>query len=192
MIQKPPSMPADLRWTPVPKSEAPAFPRSRGLLNIRLLKALMVFSVGIWGVLVALGNPLDYDSNWQFVKHVLSMDTVFPDNRLRYRAITEPTLQAASYWLIIAVEWLMGLTCLAGAWRLFRTRNSPAAFVAAKPIAAAGLVLVFLLYYLGFVVIGGEWFSMWQSATWNGQYKGAMFAGSAVMVLIVLLIREEQ
>ncbi|SFM88977.1 DUF2165 family protein [Variovorax sp. OV329] len=191
MNQKPPTVPSGLRWTPE-RADLPAFTQSRGLLNIRLLKALMVFSVGVWGVLVALGNLLDYGSNWQFVQHVLSMDTVFPDNHLRYRAITDPTLQTASYWLIIAVEWLMGLMCLAGAWRLWRTRSNAAAFVAAKPLAAAGLVLVFLLYYLGFVVIGGEWFSMWQSATWNGQSKGAMFAGSAVVVLIVLLIREEQ
>lgn len=163
-----------------------------GLLNIRLWKTFMVLSVGVWGVLVASGNLLDYDSNWQFVRHVLSMDTVFPDNKLRYRAITDPTIQAAGYWLIIATEWLMGLTCLAGAWRLFRTRKDAQAFVAAKPLAAAGLVLVFLLYYLGFVVIGGEWFSMWQSSIWNGQGKAAIFAGCAVAVLLVLLQREEQ
>lgn len=151
----------------------------------------MVFSVGVWGALVALGNLLDYASNWQFVQHVLAMDTVFPDNRLRYRAITEPRLQAACYWLIIATEWLMGITCLAGSWRLFRLRDDAAGFVAAKPLGAVGLVLVFLLYYVGFVVIGGEWFAMWQSTTWNGQSKGAMFAGSAMLVLIVLLLPEE-
>lgn len=86
----------------------------------------------------------------------------------------------------------MGLLCLAGAWRLWRARRDPAAFIAAKPLAAAGLVLVFLLYYLGFVVIGGEWFSMWQSSIWNGQTKAAMFAGCAMAVLVVLLLREEQ
>jgi len=164
---------------------------SRGLLNIRLLKALLVFSVGVWGALVAFDNLLDYGSNWQFVQHVLSMDTVFPDNQLRYRAITAPRLQTACYWLIIGIEWLMGIGCLAGGWRLLRLRHNAAGFVAAKPLAAAGLVLVFLLYYLGFVVIGGEWFSMWQSATWNGQFKGAIFSGIALVVLIVLLIREE-
>lgn len=191
MNHQPPTVPSGKPSNSQVK-DVPAGTHSRGVLNIRLLKALMVASVGVWGVLVALGNLLDYGSNWQFVQHVLSMDTVFPDNRLRYRAITDPSLQAASYWLIIAVEWLMGLTCLAGAWRLLRLRNDAAGFVAAKPLAAAGLVLVFLLYYLGFVVIGGEWFSMWQSSIWNGQTKGAMFAGMAVAVLIVLLVREEQ
>lgn len=166
--------------------------RTTGLLNIRLWKSLMVFSVGAWGALVAAGNLLDYDSNWQFVRHVLSMDTVFADNKLRYRAIADPAVQAAAYWLIIAAEWLMALTSLAGAWGLFRARGNPQAFVAAKPLAAVGLAIVFLLYYLGFVAIGGEWFAMWQSAIWNGQSKAFMFAGSAAVVLLVLLQREEQ
>ena len=105
--------------------------------------------------------------------------------------ITNPALQAIAYWLIIATEAVMSMLCLGGAWRLFCARGNGAAFVAAKPMAACGLVIVFLLYYVGFVVIGGEWFSMWQSATWNGQSKAVMFLSCAAMVLIVLLIREE-
>lgn len=160
-------------------------------MTIRVLKALMVASVGVWALLIAVDNVIDYDSNWQFIRHVLSMDTVFPDNALKYRAITNPTLQAVGYWLIIATEFVMGLLCLGGAWRLLLARGTRTEFIAAKPMAACGLVIVFLLYFVGFVVIGGEWFSMWQSATWNGQSKAVMFLTCAALVLIVLLIREE-
>jgi predicted small integral membrane protein len=156
----------------------------------RLLKCILVFSVGIWGTLVALDNILDYDSNWQFVRHVLAMDTVFPDNVLKYRAVTDVSLQKAAYWGIIATEWLIGVGCLAGSWRLVRARRSARAFSAAKPLAASALVLVFLLYYVGFVMIGGEWFSMWQSQVWNGQSKATMFLSCAMFVLIVLLLPE--
>lgn len=157
---------------------------------IRLIKTAMVVAVGLWGILVAADNIFDYDSNWQFVQHVLSMDTVFPDNALKYRAVTNPKLQMIAYWSIIATEWAIGLACLAGGWRLFRASKDASAFTRAKPLAAAGLGLVFLLYYVGFIVIGGEWFSMWQSQTWNGQPKAAMFLGCAMLVLIVLLLPE--
>ena len=157
-------------------------------MTIRVFKSLMVAAVGIWGILIAVDNVIDYDSNWQFVRHVLSMDTVFPDNALKYRTITNPKIQALGYWAIIATEWAIGFLCLAGSWRLFASRRDRHAFVAAKPLASCGLVLVFLLYYVGFVVIGGEWFSMWQSQVWNGQAKAVMFLTCAMLVLIVLLL----
>ncbi len=132
-------------------------------MTIRLLKTSMVFAVGLWALLIAADNILDYDSNWHFVQHVLSMDTVFPGNALKYRAITDPKIQALGYWMIIATEWVMSALCLTGAWGLFRARRNRLDFIAAKPLAACGLVLVFLMYFVGFVVVGGEWFCMWQS-----------------------------
>jgi predicted small integral membrane protein len=161
-------------------------------MTIRVLKSLMVAAVGIWGILIAIDNVIDYDSNWRFVQHVLSMDTVFPDNALKYRAITNPKIQALGYWAIIATQWAIGFLCLAGSWGLFASRHDRRAFIAAKPVAACGLVLVFLLYYVGFVAIGGEWFSMWQSKIWNGQATAVKFLSCATLVLIVLLQLEEQ
>lgn len=161
-------------------------------MTIRFLKSLMVAAVGLWALVVGADNLVDYDANWQFVKHVLSMDTVFPDNPLRYRAITNPTLQAIAYAGIIATELAIAALCLAGAWRLARARRAPRAFEAAKPLAACGLVLLFLLYFLGFVLVGGEWFDMWQSNVWNGQAKAVMFLTCAMFVLVVLLIPEPQ
>ena len=165
--------------------------RGEKMMTIRLLKALMVFVVGFWALLIAADNIFDYDSNWEFVRHVLSMDTVFPNNALKWRAITNPTLQSLGYWGIIATEWVMCALCFAGAWQLFKARRSRAAFATAKPTAACGLGLIFLLYYVGFVIVGGEWFCMWQSQIWNGQAKAVMFLTCAMLVLLVVLAREE-
>jgi len=115
---------------------------------IRAIKALLVACIGAFGVLVAYDNVIDYGSNWAFVQHVLSMDTVFPDNALRAsRAITDPGIQRIAYWAIIGTEAVFGLLCLAGAWRLYRARHDGRAFVAAKPLAVAGLALMFVLYF---------------------------------------------
>jgi predicted small integral membrane protein len=158
---------------------------------VRAIKAIFVAAIGLWALVVGYGNLADHGANWAFVQHVLSMDTVFPDNPLKSRAITDPALQRAAYWTIIAVEWLMGFICLAGAWRLFGARRNARTFIAAKALAATGLALVFLLYFIGFVTIGGEWFTMWQSAVWNGQAKAVMFLTCAMLVLIVLLVPEQ-
>jgi predicted small integral membrane protein len=166
-------------------------PVARHISRLRLLKAVMVLSIGLWALLIGCDNVLDYRSNWQFVQHVLSMDTVFKDNPLRYRAITDATLQTVAYGLIILVQLTAGTTCCAGAVQLAQGRCVPHAYGAARTLSAAGLVLVFLLYFVGFVAVGGEWFGMWQSSIWNGQAKAVMFITCDMFVLVVLLQPEQ-
>jgi len=158
---------------------------------LRAVKSVLVLTVGLWALLVAYDNVADYDANWNFVVHVLRMDTVFPDNPLKSRAVASTILDRAAYWAIIATEFAAGLLCVLGAVRLFRARRDRAAFVAAKTTAAGGLLLVWLLYFVGFITVGGEWFSMWQSPTWNGQQGAFRFLVGAMLVMIVVLLPEE-
>ena len=60
------------------------------MLTTRLVKTAMVASTALFALLVAADNLLDYGSNYQFVRHVLSMDTTFPGNALMGRAVTAP------------------------------------------------------------------------------------------------------
>ena len=161
-------------------------------MTLRLSKSLLTFSAGVFALLVGLDNLLDYQANLVFVQHVLSMDTTFPDSTLRWRAITAPWLHHLAYWLIIAAEIGAGILCLAGSWRMFSARAADAlVFDAAKGLAIAGLTLGFLLYFLGFLVIGGEWFKMWQSQTWNAQAAAFRFAACFALVLIFVAMRDE-
>jgi hypothetical protein len=48
---------------------------------------------------------------------------------------------------------------------------------------AAGLG--FLVWFFGFMVIGGEWFQMWQSPLWNGQQAAFRFYLTILAVLIL-------
>ena len=57
--------------------------------------------------------------------------------------------------------------------------------------AVLGLTIGLLLYITGFVTVGGEWFAMWQSATWNGQQKAFEFTAMISAVLIVVLLPED-
>jgi predicted small integral membrane protein len=160
------------------------------MVLVRLCKTALVASLALFFTLVAFGNITDYDSNWQFVRHVLAMDTIFPDSSLRWRAVTNGTLQTAGYVAIIATEAVAAFLLWIGAGRMFLAARS-ASFAAVKGAAVLGLTLGFLLYAVGFVTIGGEWFAMWQSATWNGQSKAFEFVGWIGAVLLIVLLPEE-
>lgn len=154
---------------------------------VRLGKALLVFLMGVFMLLIGADNIVDYSTNFEFVRHVLAMDTLFPDSSLTWRAITDPSLQHAAYALIIAAELLGGILCVAGAQSLHGAATQPAVkFNRAKGFAVAGLVIVFALYFFGFLTVGGEWFQMWQSAHWNGQAQAFRIAAIAALLLVFL------
>jgi len=157
------------------------------MIVVRLCKIALIASAALFFSLVAFGNITDYGSNWQFVQHVLSMDTTFPDSSLHWRAIADPKIQAAGYWLIIATETVVALLLWAGCLRLLAAIGGDE-FNRAKAIAVAGLSLGFLLYAVGFISIGGEWFAMWQSQVWNGEQKSFDFIGMIGAVLVVVLL----
>ncbi|RYF81479.1 MAG: DUF2165 domain-containing protein [Comamonadaceae bacterium] len=151
----------------------------------RLAKILMTGALALFALLVAFNNLTDYGSNFAFVQHVLSMDSTFAGNAAMYRAITTPALWHVAYALIIAGELLAGVLLLVGAIALWRARRaSSAAFARAKQWAVAGAALGFLVWFFGFMVVGGEWFLMWQSAKWNGQNAAFRFYMAILGVLI--------
>ena len=153
---------------------------------------LAVILAVMFCLLVGYNNIVDYGSNYMFVQHVLSMDTTFPDNAVRSsRAITDPRLHRIAYWLIIAAELGVGLLCIAGAFRLTAKVNAPAAqFNDAKTIATLGLTAGMLFWFVGFIVIGGEWFQMWQSQIWNGQEAAFRFIASLGLFLLFLSLED--
>jgi predicted small integral membrane protein len=140
------------------------------MLIVRIAKVLLVAALASYAFIVAYDNIVDYDSNYQFVRHVLSMDTTFPNNALMHRAITNESIWSAVYALIIACEWLTCVLLAIGAVALLVCLRAPAAmFNRAKVWAVAGLIVGFGLWFFGFLVVAGEYFAMWQSQAWNGQ-----------------------
>ncbi len=151
----------------------------------RYAKILMVLSLAAFAFMVTFNNVTDYGSNFAFVRHVLSMDTTFPDNAALYRAVTNPALWHLGYWIIIAGEGLTFVLLLTGAIAMYRARNRAAdAFDASKTWAVVGATAGFLVWFFGFMVVGGEWFLMWQSEIWNGQDAAFKFYMAILGVLI--------
>jgi predicted small integral membrane protein len=157
-------------------------------MTLRTVKILLVFGVAILHSLVAFNNLTDYGSNYQYVRHVMMMDTTFPGNRGMWRAIESPLLHTAFYASIIAWEAIVALLCWWGGIRLAQElRGTAAAFQRAKSASVAGLTMSLLLWLVAFQAVGGEWFLMWQSKTWNGMADAfRMFTVAGIVLLIVL------
>src|ERR1700752_1596953 len=103
------------------------------MILIRLAKVAMIASLAAYAFIVAFDNIVDYGSNYEFVRHVLSMDTTFPGNALMHRAITDETVWRLAYAAIIVTEWATGLLLAIGALALLARLRAPAhAFNRAK------------------------------------------------------------
>jgi predicted small integral membrane protein len=160
-------------------------------MMLRLSKILLVACAGLLGLLSGLDNILDYGANFEVVRHVMSMDTTGAGAAMMARAVISDPLHRLLYAAIIATELAYGGLCLVGAQRLFVARRSgAAAFAAAKELAVAGLTLGVLLYFFGFMIMGGEWLQMWRSADWNFQQPAFRFLVSLGIVLIFLATPE--
>jgi predicted small integral membrane protein len=159
------------------------------MVMIRVAKVLVVATLASYALMVAYNNVVDYGSNYEFVRHVLSMDTTFPGNALMHRAISAETIWRLAYGSIIATEWLIGFLLAGGALVLARHLWAPAAiFNRAKIWALAGLTVGFGLWFFGFMVIAGEYFVMWQSKLWNGQEAAFRIATEMLGGLIFLAL----
>ncbi|MFT4434688.1 DUF2165 family protein [Caballeronia sp. 15715] len=159
---------------------------------VRVSKLLLVMAMALLTSLVSFGNLTDYGSNLAFVQHVFLMDTTFPGNANRYRAITSPVVQNAGYALIISLETATAVGCWIGAFNIWRARRAAGpAFSRAKRMAIAGLTLGFLTWQVSFMSIGGEWFDMWMSTTWNGEESAFRFFTTFALVLIFVSLRND-
>lgn len=162
------------------------------MLTVRAAKIAFVVGFALHASLVVFGNVTDYGTNFEFVRHVLSMDTIFPSSTIAYRAVTNSTLQHAAYAVIITMEAAVAALCWLGAFRLLGALQGEARiFNQAKAAAAAGLTLGVWLWQVGFITIGGEWFGMWMSHEWNGVPDSFRFVMLLYASLILLIMRDD-
>jgi len=135
----------------------------------RLALFIAVAGSGLMTFLIAFSNITDYATNFEFVKHVLSMDTIFENSTVKYRSITQDGFHHAAYIFIIALETAIAYFLITSAIQMFlKLKGDKEKFNSSKKNAYIGISLGIVLWFVGFTVLGGEWFSMWQSAAWNG------------------------
>jgi predicted small integral membrane protein len=155
---------------------------------IRTAKILLLSAVSLFYTIVVFNNLTDYNSNYLFVFHVLSMDSTFPGNEGMWRAVHSSFIYHSFYHSIIAWEALTAVLGWTGAALLLGKLKAPAAaFNLAKRIPVAALTLSLLMWLIAFLTVGAEWFLMWQSKTWNGQ-EAAFRMFTVVGIILIFLV----
>ena len=109
---------------------------------LRLSKTSLVFGVAIFYSFVVFNNLTDYDSNFQFIRHVLMMDSTFPGNRGMWRAMNSPVWHTVFYATIILWETLTMILCWWAGVRMARScRAGAREFAKARGLAIAALTV---------------------------------------------------
>lgn len=160
-------------------------------IHARMGAILAIWGCGLLSLFIAFGNITDYGTNFEFVQHVLMMDTLFPGSSVTYRSLSQPFIHHVAYISIIITEILMAYFLLRGGLALTKAiREEKAGFQQAKKHAFTGICIGILLWFIGFIVIGGEWFSMWQSSTWNGLGSADRIITFFMLTYLALLLTE--
>jgi predicted small integral membrane protein len=156
-------------------------------MTLRIAKTLLVFAVAVFYSLVVLNNTNGYDSNYQFVRHVLMMDSISPGSHGMWRAVNSSGVHTFFYLSIIAWEILTMVLCWWGGLRLARSlRKSATEFTQAKRMAITALTSSLLMWLVAFISVGGEWFLMWQSKSWSGEETAVrMFTVTGIVLLLL-------
>ncbi len=159
----------------------------------RTAKILLLAAMAFFFTLVVFNNTTDFDSNYQFVRHVLMMDSTFPGNKGMWRAVASPTVHVLFYGGVIVWEAMNAVLCWWGAAALLRAlRGTTAEFQKAKRVGIAALTAGMLLWFVAFLSVGAEWFLMWQSKTWNGQEAAFRMFACEGLVLLILMAAEPE
>ena len=155
-------------------------------MTLRLSKTLLLAGVALFYFFLVFNNLTDYNSNFQFIRHVLMMDSTFPGNNGMWRALNQPSIHTVFYLTVIAWEFVTMILCWWGVVRLARALRSDArSFSAAKNTGIAALTLSLMMWLVAFLSVGAEWFLMWQSKAWNGQE--AAFRMFTVIGIVLIL-----
>jgi predicted small integral membrane protein len=160
-------------------------------MTLRTIKSALVFGVAIFYSFVVFNNITDYDSNYQFERHVMMMDSTYPGNHAMWHAINSPLWHTVFYVSIIAWEALTMILCWWGGVLMVRAfRGTVSAFNQAKRVSLAALALSLTMWLVAFLSVGGEWFLMWQSKSWNGQ--DAAFRMFTVVGIVLLIVAQPE
>lgn len=155
-----------------------------------LTKAILILSIGLFGLLVAWTNITAYSINFQFVQQVLGMQSLASwaqVDALTSRAIDDPSLQSVGYAIIIFAEFVVGIFCSVGGLLLLLCvfGSNPRRLAIGKAFGLAGCGVGLMVWYLGFAVIGAEYFAMWANK-WNGQATAYAFSSILLLSMIYL------
>lgn len=152
---------------------------------VRATSCAVTLMTALYFLLVAFDNLSNPGSNWEFVKGVLAGDGTPPDDGFEWRGIHATWFAVLAYVLIIAGETVAGVLLAFGGVRGLLHLRRPGRWEREQRAVFAGGVVGLLVFFLGFLVIGGNWFVMYLNDKWNGMQPAFQ---NTVVVLFTLVL----
>ncbi len=156
----------------------------------RTCTSAYVRMVAAYYVLVAFDNITDpvnpNASNWPFVQGVLSGDGVPADSGFEWRFIQATWIQVLAYVGVIVTETATGVLLVIACVQGLRHARKPGSWASAQRWSYLAGTLGLMLFFLGFIVIGGNWFIMYLNSKWNGLEPA--FQNSVMTAIMLLLV----
>ena len=157
-------------------------------MAIRYLKLVLVGFVGLQALFYVAGNIANWSAGLGAVGYVLGMQghEVYPQHI--FPPVTHPVLLTLAYLVILSAEFSVGALSLKGAWDLWQARRASAAvFNASKRYALLGPGMAMVVWFGGFIVVGGALFQMWQTEVGAGSFRDAfVFAATGALVMLIV------
>jgi predicted small integral membrane protein len=155
----------------------------------RVITSLLILMVAAYYLVVGfdnITNPINPNaSNWPFVKGVLSGDGVPAESGFEWRFIDATWFQAASYIAVMVLETLTGILLLIAGILGLRASASSGRWNNAQKLTFLGGFLGLAVFFLGFMVVGGNWFIMYLNSKWNGLEPA--FQNSVMTITMLIL-----
>lgn len=157
-------------------------------MAIRYLKIALVTFVGLQGWFYVAGNIANWNSGLEAIAYVLGMEGHEIYGNHIFPPVESPALVTIAFLIILTGEFLVGALSLKGAWDLWKARTTDAdSFNSAKDFALLGTGMAVLVWFGGFIVVGGALFQMWQTPVGSGSFDDAyVFATTAGLILLFL------
>jgi predicted small integral membrane protein len=156
----------------------------------RAASSMFVLMVGFYYLMVAfdnITNPLNPNaSNWPFVQGVLSGDGVPGNSGFEWRFIHQPWIHGLFYLGIILGESCAGVLLLTAGILGIRRAADPLKWSSAQRLSFVGGLVGLLIFFTGFITIGGNWFIMFLNAKWNGLEPA--FQNSTMTICMLLFV----
>ena len=159
---------------------------------LRGTQIALIAAVCLWGLLSAFGNLLDWSGTLGAVTAVAAMST-WDGGGADWRAIGSPVLITTAALAIVAFKLLSALLCGLGAARMVRERGAPVeTFAAAEATALSGCGIAMLGLFLGWIVLGEQWFELWRSPELGAAGDAAFRYGGFIGVIALFVAIRDQ
>ena len=157
----------------------------------RLCKILISLAFAMFAGMSCYNNISDAPANIQYIKTVITMVDVYPGSPTS-RAILSSESSTLFLAVILSIEGLVSVLLIAGSLHMLQhVGDSEKVFQHSKSLVMIGFTLAVMLWFLGFVVIAGEWFLAWQSAKGGGAVKTAYTISTiALLALVFVSLRD--